>query len=137
MVVAQPSGSVYTVTMMAAQSVRVHLARVRRLLTAGELGPYTWEWILDELISAIRVRAGDRYRRAVRRRGVMGATMRLDGWDGSCPHRHTHKACECGRRHTLAGWGALAYVGSYCDEVVSLEMRRCECGSTLSVEYPR
>jgi hypothetical protein len=44
------------------------------------------------------------------------------------------KPCGCGRTHTAAQWAALEMVGTQPDYAGgALELRNCECGSTLSV----
>jgi len=44
------------------------------------------------------------------------------------------KECACGRVFTADEWGLLEYVGEIVDDVESLELRNCICGSTLAVE---
>lgn len=44
------------------------------------------------------------------------------------------KVCGCGVEHDEAAWKALPFVGMMVDEVAELEMRNCECGSTLCLE---
>jgi hypothetical protein len=45
------------------------------------------------------------------------------------------KHCNnCGRDHDDVAWQQLEYCGVMSDEVESLELRHCPCGSTLSVE---
>jgi hypothetical protein len=43
------------------------------------------------------------------------------------------KACGCGRTHSLAAWIALPLVGHQKDDVEDLELKDCQCGSTLAV----
>lgn len=47
--------------------------------------------------------------------------------------REVVKVCGCGRSHTRLGWLALRWVGTLCDEAEHLELRNCECGSTIAV----
>lgn len=41
--------------------------------------------------------------------------------------------CGCGRAYTEQSWNALPLVGYQADEVETLELRNCTCGSTHSV----
>lgn len=46
--------------------------------------------------------------------------------------------CSCSRTFTAAEWSALPYVGTYRDEVETLEMRNCtSCMSTRAIEVPQ
>jgi hypothetical protein len=40
----------------------------------------------------------------------------------------------CGIVHDGDAWAALSFVGRMVDEVETLELRNCECGSTLAIE---
>lgn len=42
------------------------------------------------------------------------------------------KACGCGCSYSASEWVALEYVGVMSDEVESLELRNCTCGSTVA-----
>ncbi len=44
-----------------------------------------------------------------------------------------HKACACGRTFTAHEWSLLVLVGEMVDEVESIELRNCPCGSTIAV----
>ncbi len=46
------------------------------------------------------------------------------------------KSCGCGRIHDAFAWIALPYVGVMADDVESLELRNCACGSTLAIAVP-
>jgi len=43
------------------------------------------------------------------------------------------KTCACGRSYTAEQWRRLRLVGIQPDEPVDLELRDCECGSTLAM----
>lgn len=43
-----------------------------------------------------------------------------------------HKACGCGRTYTAHEWSLLESVGRMSDEVETLELRNCPCGSTIA-----
>jgi hypothetical protein len=45
----------------------------------------------------------------------------------------TLKRCGCGRCFTRAQWRELQYVGAQADDVETLELRNCPCGSTIAV----
>ena len=49
--------------------------------------------------------------------------------DGEWP-----KACGCGRVFSAHEWETLQFVGKMIDEVETLEMRNCPCGSTIAVQ---
>ncbi len=42
------------------------------------------------------------------------------------------KKCGCGRRFTAHEWRLIQFVGTWIDDVESLELRNCPCGSTLA-----
>lgn len=42
------------------------------------------------------------------------------------------KRCRCGRGYDANAWSRLELVGDMKDEVEHLEMRNCECGSTIA-----
>ena len=42
------------------------------------------------------------------------------------------KTCACGRHYTAEEWKKLQLVGIWKSE--NLELRNCECGSTISIE---
>lgn len=75
----------------------------------------------------------------VRLAGPYGATM----WypcscltrDPQIPDPTFPKRCtKCAKLHTAAEWRALEYVGIQdIDETEALELRNCQCGSTISV----
>lgn len=44
------------------------------------------------------------------------------------------KACGCGRTYTAEEWAALELVGIMADDVETIELRNCPCGSTIAVE---
>ena len=44
------------------------------------------------------------------------------------------KACACGRVHDVYDWVRLPFVGIMSDDVDRLELRNCECNSTLAIE---
>lgn len=44
-----------------------------------------------------------------------------------------YHVCACGRSHTREQWGELEYVGPMDDGVDEIEMRNCECNSTVAV----
>jgi hypothetical protein len=46
------------------------------------------------------------------------------------------KRCGCGLAYTRSRWDALALVGHHADDVETLEMRNCPCGSTLAIIVP-
>jgi hypothetical protein len=56
----------------------------------------------------------------------------LNHWIRGEPVR-LFKECGCGRHFTLDHWRLLPLVGLHKDEVESLVMRNCRCGSTLCV----
>jgi hypothetical protein len=43
------------------------------------------------------------------------------------------KRCGCGRCFTRAQWRELQYVGAQVDDIETLELRNCPCGSTIAV----
>lgn len=43
------------------------------------------------------------------------------------------KVCACGRAYSPAEWCALPFVGIMRDDVETLELRNCTCGSTLAI----
>jgi hypothetical protein len=43
------------------------------------------------------------------------------------------KRCGCGNGYNLAAWMALPLVGHQKDDVEDLELKDCQCGSTLAV----
>lgn len=44
------------------------------------------------------------------------------------------RSCRlCGARHHASDWLRLKYVGVQSDDVESLELRNCRCGTTLAV----
>lgn len=43
------------------------------------------------------------------------------------------RSCACGRRYTLEQWQELFLCGELAAGPKTLELRNCECGSTLSV----
>jgi len=47
------------------------------------------------------------------------------------------KRCACGRTFTDHEWSLLQFLGTMVDEVESIELRNCPCGSTIAVEVPR
>ena len=46
------------------------------------------------------------------------------------------KRCGCGIAYTREGWEHLHFVGHYADDVETLEMRNCACGSTITINVP-
>ena len=44
------------------------------------------------------------------------------------------KSCLCGATHDPFEWLQLPHVGVMADEVDTLTLRNCHCGSTLAVE---
>lgn len=51
------------------------------------------------------------------------------------PSEPPPKTCACGRTYTAAEWAELRLVGvQVVPDWCSLELRDCECGSTLAVE---
>jgi hypothetical protein len=44
------------------------------------------------------------------------------------------KRCPCGALYSLPDWQDLELVGHYPDERPPLELRNCECGSTIALE---
>ena len=45
----------------------------------------------------------------------------------------TIKTCGCGREYNQTAWLALVFVGLQADEVETLEIRNCPCGSSIAV----
>ncbi len=43
------------------------------------------------------------------------------------------KRCACGNPYSRSQWQKLALVGYQADEVETLELRDCTCGSTLAI----
>lgn len=44
------------------------------------------------------------------------------------------KICTCcGKSHDAAAWKALEFVGTWGDSVETLELRNCQCHSTIAV----
>jgi hypothetical protein len=43
------------------------------------------------------------------------------------------KQCGCGREHSAEAWETLHLVGEQTTDVETLEMRNCQCGSTIAV----
>ena len=41
--------------------------------------------------------------------------------------------CGCGLAYTVESWAALDFVGYMADEVETLELRNCPCGSTRAI----
>ena len=65
-------------------------------------------------------------------------TERAPAGDRDSLEVHWEKRCGCGIVHSRRDWDALPFVGVMPsgEEGVSLQIKNCPCGSSISVEVP-
>lgn len=54
--------------------------------------------------------------------------------DSGRTYRAIVRSCGCGLSFTVEEWVLLPLIGEMGDEIETVELRNCHCGSTLAIE---